>query len=138
LAPVFFHNRLDLTSNIIQLSNLFNIVIGVRILQVLFDGLFFLLPLLLCISCIRGYRSQYLLAILTAVFNLVYAVLLSSMSPLSIEGYVSWIMLPIIFAFKNDTSFYFALQSMRYFSCSFFSLQLFGRSGPAVFSTESR
>ena len=137
LAPVFFHNKLDITSNIIQLSDLFNIVIRTPWLQILFDALFLLLPLLLCVCCIAGYRMQYLLAILTAVFNLIYAVLLSSMSALSMEGFVSWMMLPIIFAFRNETSFYYTLQSMRYFFLLiFFSSAVWKIRTGAIFNTE--
>ena len=106
-------------------------------LQILFDGLFFLIPLLMFSCCIANYKLQYQLAVLTAVFNLIYAILLSSLSPLSIEGYVGWIMLPIVLAFRNETSFYYALQSMRYF----FLLIFFSSAGwkiraGGIFNTE--
>ncbi len=137
LGPVFFHNRLDLTANMIGLTNLPNVVIDHRSLQVLFDGLFFLLPLLLCVSCVKGYRWQYFLAIVTAVFNLVYAVLLSSMSPSSIEGFTGWIMLPIVLIFRKEESFYYALQSMRYFFLLiFFSSALWKIRAGGIFNTE--
>ena len=137
LAPVFFHNKLDITSNIIQLSDLFNIVIRTQWLQILFDTLFLLLPLLLCVCCVAGYRVQYLLAITAAIFNLVYAVLLSSMSALSMEGFVGWMMLPIVLAFRNEASFYYALQSMRYFFLLiFFSAAIWKIRTGAIFNTE--
>lgn len=112
---MFFHNKLDLTSNIIQLGNLFTIVISSYKLQILLDCLFFLLPALLCISTVAGYKVQNFLAILTAVFNLVYAVVISAMSPLSIEGYIGWMVLPLVLVSRNDTCFYYALQAIRYF-----------------------
>ena len=137
LAPVFFHNKLDLTSNVIQLTDLFNIVIRTRFLQVLFDALFLLLPMLMCIASARGHRSQPLLAILTAVFNLMYAVLLSAMSPLSIEGFVGWMVLPIVLAFRNDASFYYALQTMRYFFLLiFFSSAIWKIRAGGIFNGE--
>ena len=103
----------------------------------LFDVLFFLLPLLLCICVVAGYRLQYLLAILTAAFNLVYAVLLSAMSPLSIEGYSGWMMLPVVLAFKKDVSFYYALQTMRYFFLLiFFSSAIWKIRAGAIFNVE--
>ena len=108
-----------------------------RWLQVVLDTSFFLLPLLLCISCVAGYRAQYLLAIVTAIFNLIYAVLLSSMSPLSIEGYVGWMVLPIVLAFRNDVSFYYALQSIRYFFLLiFFSAALWKIRAGGIFNGE--
>ncbi len=115
LAPVFFYNRLDVTVNFIMLTNLHNTIIHSPVLQIIFDGLFILLPLLLCISCIKGYRLQYVLAIATAVFNLVYTFLITILSPLSIQGYSGWILIPLIFAFRKEASFYYSLQTIRYF-----------------------
>ena len=91
----------------------------------------------MCICSVAGYRAQYLLAIFTAFFNLVYAVLLSSMSPLSIEGYVGWMMLPIVLAFKKEASFYYALQSMRYFFLLiFFSAAIWKIRAAGIFNGE--
>lgn len=84
-----------------------------------------------------GNRLQPLLAILTAVFNLVYGILLTSTSPLSIEGYSGWMMLPIILAFRSDVSFYYALQTMRYFFLLiFFSAAIWKIRTGAIFNVE--
>jgi hypothetical protein len=137
LSPVFFHNKLDLTSNIIQLTDLFNVVIRRPWLQILLDWLFLLLPLLMCLCIVAGYRVQYWLAIITAVFNLIYAALLSAMSPLSIEGYVGWMVLPFVLAFRNDTSFYYALQTVRYFFLLiFFSAAIWKLRAGGIFNGE--
>ena len=121
LRPVFFHNRLDMTVNVLMLTNLHIAVINSPFLQMLFDSLYFLLPLLLCMAIFARHRLQYFLAILTAVFNLVYAVLISSTSPLSMEGFSGWIMLPLLFAFKSEQSFYYILHTLRYFFLLIFS-----------------
>lgn len=137
LSPVFFHNKLDLTSNIIQLTDLFNIVIRHPWLQIILDWLFLLFPLLMCLCVVAGYRLQYLLTKLTAVFNLVYAVLLSAMSPLSIEGYVGWMVLPPVLAFRNHISFYYALQTVRYFFLLiFFSSAIWKLRAGGIFNGE--
>ncbi len=137
LAPVFFHNRPDLTVNIIMLTDVQHAVMNSHPLQMLLDCSFILLPLSLCISCVAGYRVQYFLAVLTAVFNLLYAILLSLMSPLSIEGFTGWMLLPLIFTFKKEVSFYYALQTMRYFFLLiFFSAALWKIRAGGLFNTE--
>ena len=137
LKPVFFLNRLDLTLNIIFLTNLHHEVISHPWLQILLDALYLFLPLILCISCWRGYRVQYVLAIATAFFNLVYAVLLSSLSPLSTEGFTGWILLPLIFAFRSEASFYYILHSVRYFFLLiFFSAAVWKIRAGGLFNTE--
>ncbi len=137
LSPVFFLNKLDITVNLVLLTNLHTAVINNPVLQVVLDSLYFLLPLSLFISCLAGYKLQYILAIATSAFNLVYAILLSTMSPLSIEGFTGWIMLPLVFAFKNERSFYFILQTMRYFFLLiFFSAALWKIRAGGIFNTE--
>ena len=121
LKPVFFLNKPDLTVNILLLTNLHHAVIQERVLQVLLDSFYFLITLALTVSCVAGYRMQYGLAVLTAIFNLVYAILLSILSPLSIEGFTGWIFLPLLFVFRSETSFYYALHTMRYFFLLLFS-----------------
>ena len=137
LAPVFFLNKLDVTVNVVLLTNLHTAVMNSPVLQLTLDGLYFLLPVLLCICCIGGYRLQYILAIATAVFNLCYGILLSTMSPLSIEGFTGWIMLPLVFAFKKDGYFYYMLHTMRYFFLLIFaSAALWKIRAGGIFNTE--
>lgn len=137
LSPVFFLNKLDITVNLVLLTNLHNAVINSPVLQVVFDSLYILLPMSLFISCRAGYRVQYILAIATAVFNLIYAILLSVMSPLSIEGFAGWIMLPLVFAFKRESSFYYMLQTLRYFFLLIFSsAALWKIRAGGIFNTE--
>ena len=137
LKPVFFLNRLDLTANIVLLTNLHHAIIDQPWLQILFDALYFILPLALYISCIRDYRIQYFLAVATAVFNLVYAVMLSALSPLSIEGFTGWMLLPLLFAFKRGSSFYYMFHSLRYFFLLiFFSAALWKFRAGGIFNEE--
>jgi len=54
------------------------------------------------------------MAILHSLFSLVYALLLSSFTPLSVLGFAGWILLPLVFIFRYERGFYFSLNSMRY------------------------
>ncbi|HMD01181.1 MAG TPA: hypothetical protein VKH37_13555 [Ferruginibacter sp.] len=137
IEPVFYHNRLDLTTNIVMMSGLQSAIIRSPSLQLVLDGLFILLPLLMCAACVAGSRIQRPLAILTAIFNLVYAIMLSLMSPLSIEGFTGWMLLPLLFAFKKEASFYYILHCLRYlFILIFSSSALWKICTGAVFNTE--
>jgi hypothetical protein len=135
--PVFFHNKLDLTANIIWFTDLQHQILHSSSLRIVLDSLFLALPLSLCLAFYLNFRSQYWLSIITSVFNLLYAVLLSSVTPLSIEGFTGWILLPLMFAFKTDRSFYFAMHSMRYyFLLIFFSAGLWKLRAGGIFNTE--
>lgn len=137
LQPVFFHNHLDLTANIIWMTNLQNDVLHSCLLDQVLDGLFIALPVAMCLSVYLGFRIQNVLAMITALFNLVYAVLLSSVSVLSIEGFTGWMLLPMMFAFRGERSFYFALQCMRYFFIiMFFSAGLWKIRAGGIFNIE--
>lgn len=98
-----------------MISGLQQAVIDYPAVQILLDSLFLLLPIGLVLCCIANYRLQYYLAAATAVFNLIYAVLLAAVSPLSIEGFTAWMVLPLVLAFKKDATFYYLIQTMRYF-----------------------
>jgi len=137
LKPVFFTSRLDVSLNILALTGLQNAIIGNHFLQLLFDGIYFLIPLLLVFTCIINSRIQFFIALLNSLFNLAYALLLSSLSTLSIEGFVCWIILPLIFIFKKDRAFYFAVNCTRYiFLLIFFSSGLWKIRAGGLFNTE--
>jgi hypothetical protein len=106
-------------------------------LQVFFDVMYYLLPLLLVFSSSKKYKWQYLLAIITSLFNLVYALLLSSLSMLSVEGFTGWIIIPLIFALRSDKGFYYAMHCMRYvFLLIFFSAGLWKIRGGGLFNID--
>lgn len=82
-------------------------------------------------------KGQSYIAVLTGIFNFVYTLLLSSVTPLSISGFAGWILLPWIFVSRSDTGFYFSLNSIRYlFLLFFFSAGLWKIRTGAIFNTE--
>jgi hypothetical protein len=137
LKPVFFLNRLDLSLNLLFLTDIQHAVINSSSLRLFFDAGYYLLPLLLLIACIISNRLQYLLAAMIVVFNFIYALLLSSLSMLSIEGFVGWILVPLIFISRSGKGFYYSMHCIRYvFLLVFFSAGLWKIRGGAIFNIE--
>ena len=115
LKPVLFINHLDFSRNLLMLTDIQHAIIKYPALQLSFDLLYLLFPLALLVSHIKNSRTQYPLAVINAIFNFVYAMQITSMSTLSIEGYISWILIPLILAFRSNQAFYYLLHLMRYF-----------------------
>jgi hypothetical protein len=120
--PVFFINHLDFSLNLLYLSKLHLLLINSEKAKFLFDFLYILLPSVLVFLIVKNYKSQYIFAIATSVFNLIYALLISSVSSYSIEGFIGWMVLPLLFAPNSDKGFYYTLNTLRYiFLLLFFS-----------------
>lgn len=137
LQPVLFLNKLDITRNILMLTDLQHSIIADKSLQLIFDGIYIFLPLALLICCIKNYSIQYFLAVINCIFNFMYAMQITSMSTLSVEGYISWILFPLVFAFRSSEGFYYMIQSMRYFFLLIFvSAALWKIRGGGIFNVE--
>lgn len=121
IKPVFFLNKLDFSRNLLMLSDVQHAVLRSHLLQIIFDAVYILSPLALLISGLAQHPTQYAFAILNSFVNFIYAMMITSVSTLSIEGYVSWILLPLMFAFKPGVSFFYMLHTMRYFFLIIFS-----------------
>jgi hypothetical protein len=135
--PVFFTNRLDFSLNLLVLTDLPALVIRNSFVSFFLDTLYFLLPALLVLLCLINNKFQYFIALLNSIFNFIYALLISSLSAYSIEGFVGWILLPLIFTFKTDKGFYYALSSVRYvFLLIFFSAGVWKIRAGGIFNVE--
>jgi hypothetical protein len=137
LSPVFFINRLDFSLNLLFVTGIQNAVINNYWLQFLLDGIYLLATLLLVFTTLINSRFRYAAALFSLVVNFMYALLISSLTALSIEGFVCWILLPVIFIFKSETAFYYGLQAMRYiFLLIFFSAGLWKIRAGGIFNVE--
>jgi hypothetical protein len=121
IKPVFFLNKLDFSRNLLMLSDIQHAIIGSHLLQMILDAVYILSPLALLISGLAQHPAQFGIAVFNSLINFIYAMMITSVSTLSIEGYVSWILLPLMFAFKSEGSFFYMLQTMRYFFLIIFS-----------------
>ncbi|MBS1512655.1 MAG: hypothetical protein JST86_17555 [Bacteroidetes bacterium] len=106
-------------------------------LQWILDLVYYILPLLLWYMSYDNKRWHYYIAWAMVLFNWMYALLLSSLSMLSVEGFTGWIILPILFAFRTEKGFYYVLHCMRYvFLLLFFSTGVWKIRGGGLFNIE--
>ncbi|MGC4104200.1 hypothetical protein [Ferruginibacter sp.] len=125
IKPVFFLNKPDLTHNIFMFTNLQHLLLQNSWLQVVFDVLYLLFPFLLTWSCVRQKKIQPLLALITALFSILYNSFFSSISYVSIENFLAFMIVPLIFCGRTVKDFYYLLHIIRLvFILSFFSAAL--------------
>jgi hypothetical protein len=137
INPVFFLNRLDVTQNIMMLTNLQHFLIENKWLRIFFDLIYLVLPVLLVYTCIKNKKGQKILAIFTAFFNVFYCTYLSSMSFVSVEVFVAWMIVPLIFYHRTTKGFCYLLQCARlFFIIAFFSAAIWKIRAGGIFNTE--
>ncbi len=115
LAPVFFLNKLDLTRNFLMLTGMQQAIIVHNNFRIAADLVYILAPALLLFCCLKNCTVQSWMALFISLYNLAYAMIISSMSTLSIEGYIGWIMIPLLFVTRSPLSFQYLTEAMRYF-----------------------
>ncbi len=113
IKPVYFSNKLDFTRNILMLSNVQHWLIKDQWLRTIFDFIYYLLPVILTILFIKKSRLSRVVAYFTAGFTIVYGLFFSSFTYISIEGYIGWILFPIILSALTLTNFYYYLHAVR-------------------------
>ena len=135
--PVFFLNRLDFTWNTLMLTNLQHILMQHKWLFICFDIIYLTMPLLLVYTILREKRGRQVIAFCTSVFSLVYNVYFSSMSVISMEVFVPWILVPLIFCNTTTKGFYYNMHSLRIiFIIIFVSSALWKLVGGGIFNEE--
>ena len=96
-----------------MLSNIQHWLLKEQWLRLCFDLLYLVLPVLLTILFIKKSRGSRLVAYFTCVFVIIYAVFFSSFTYISIEGYISWILFPVILSCITIQGFYYNLHAVR-------------------------
>jgi hypothetical protein len=135
--PVFFYNRLDITHNMMMLTGLQQQLLQSQGLRISLDIIYLLLPVLLLYTCIKKKSLVSFFAIATAVFNVVYLSFFSTMSFVSIENFIAWMFLPLIFYARTPTGFYYLLHLCRsLFILFIFSSALWKIRAGGVFNAE--
>ncbi len=137
INPVFFLNRLDVTHNIIMLTNFQNFLIQSRLVRIIFDLLYLLLPVLLVYTVVKNKKGIGIIAAATCIFSIVYASLFCSMSFVSVEVFVAAMLVPIIFCTVSVKGFYYRMHCIRIiFILMFFSSALWKIRAGGIFNTE--
>jgi hypothetical protein len=137
VKPVFFLNKLDVTHNIFMLTNLQHFLLQNSWLRIFFDTCYLLLPVLLTYACIKNKNWRRGIAAITGLFAIVYSSFLSTMSFVSVENYLAWMLVPFVFYTRSEKGFYFAMHMVRLlFAIFFFSAALWKIRTAAVFNME--
>jgi hypothetical protein len=80
----------------------------------IFDIIYAVLPLLLTIAVYKDLPGKVSIAIVTAIFTLVYGTFLSAVSYTSPEMFIGFILIPLLFTATSAKGFYYLLHCMRY------------------------
>ena len=137
IEPIYFINKLDFTRNILMLSNVQHYLINGRWLRITFDLLYYLLPILLTIVFIKKIRGRSIVAYITCTFTIIYSLFFSSFTYISMEGYLGWILFPLIFSALTVISFYYYMHAIRIiFILIFVSAAILKIKSGAVFNIE--
>jgi hypothetical protein len=137
VQPVFFLNKLDITGNVFMLSNLQHLLIKSKIIRILFDSAYLLFPLLLTFCFYKKSRLTPFLAIATAVFSMIYAYFYSLMIFVSVEVFICWMFIPLIFLSPQLKGFYYRMRVLRIiFITIFFSGAIWKIRAGGIFNIE--
>ena len=120
LKTPFFVNRLDLTRNLFIAAGFTKVQGSLKTLVIL-DVVYLVLPFIYFIAWKNKSRLTILAAISLVVFNFYYYFLLTSLSIISIEDLLGWVMIPILFLSRKDNGYYFTFNFLRYYFLFFVS-----------------
>ncbi len=118
--PVYFLNKLDLSLNLILNTGLQHAIIHHKWVCILLDITYFFLPVILVFAYVNNKQIHKSFALFTAFFNVVYCLLFSTLSVISVEVYIAWMLVPLIFYSNTLKGFYFSIQSIRILFVIFF------------------
>lgn len=137
IAPVFFSARPDISGHLLFATGLQHAIVQHPWLQVVLDAVFVILNPIMAFVFIRGYRMSALLACCTVAFNIVYAYFFSSISFVSKEPFIAWMLMPVLFTATGSRSFYFKFHVLRILFILFFATAgLWKLRGGGAFNTE--
>lgn len=134
IQPIIFTNRLDATLHIILVTPLLSLLMSSETTRIIFDTLAFLLPVLLCLCYLKYKKFTGVVAGITALYCLVYYLLLSAVSYYSAEAFICWTLLPLVLLTIKPEGFYYRVQVVRLiFSLLFLSSAFWKLSSGAIF-----
>lgn len=112
--PFFFVNQLDLSLNFLFLINLPHFLISNLPLQAAMDSAWIALNSILVLAVIKKSPSTRLLAFTCCIYNAVYGMMVCLFTTLSIHGFASWVIVPLIFAGLNKEDDYYFINLVRF------------------------
>lgn len=120
-----------------MLSDVQHLLLTSNLLRWVFDVVYLSFPILLVLFTVKGYKGKTLLAISAFSISIIYGIFFSGVSYISPEGYMGWILIPLIFMGSSIQRFYYNLHSVRLiFILMFFSAALWKIRAGGIFNME--
>jgi len=121
IKPFLFKPGYDLLTWLIMKTGLHQVFINNQTACVLFDVIFYSLPAILYFILQKSVKASSFVAALMLVTNFVYALCFTLFPTHGFEGYIAWLLFPVLFMAINLKSFYYLLNGLRYFSLFYFA-----------------
>ncbi|MEO7310451.1 MAG: hypothetical protein ABIX01_08645 [Chitinophagaceae bacterium] len=121
MQPHFFNTRFDGTTWLFMQTGIHQWLLDNKAGWVLFDVLFYSMPLLYLLAYKRNIKWIPWVAFVMLVVNWAYAQCYTLYPTNSIEGHVGWLLYPFVLMAVRLKSFYFLMNAMRYFFLFFFA-----------------
>jgi hypothetical protein len=135
--PVFFSNNLDFATNFLLLTNIQNLILSSNVFRIILDVFFFLLPLFLLYVHYFKIQLRLIFAICNSLFNIFYCTLIPIFTCSSIQQFIPWMIIPLVFVYKNEEKFTTIFYSLRWiFLAIFLSAGLWKITTGSIFHAE--
>lgn len=115
IEPSFFYTRKDLVTWLFMQTGLHQWLLNNRSGWVLFDLLFYSMPLLYLLSYKFSKKFSTVVAVVMLLINWCYVQCYTLYPSISIEGDIAWLLFPVAFIPLNKKSFLLLFEGLRYF-----------------------
>lgn len=112
--PSFFYTRKDATTWLLMHTGMHEWLLNNYTGCVLFDIVFYMMPLLYLCVCSLSKRFSSATAIIMFMVNFIYLQCYTLYPGSSIEAYIGWMLFPIAFVPNNEKTFGYLFQGLRY------------------------
>ena len=120
LQPFFFYTTLDFTTWLVMLTNLHKWLLQDSWRLFLADAIFYMLPLMYYLVCIKKLRLTFVTAFIMLVVNYCYVTIYCSYPSNSLHGHIAWLFFPLLFMCQSLKTFWFIFNGLRYYFLYFF------------------
>lgn len=114
LKPFIFNTRFDLFTWFFMQTNFPYFLINNSYAWIIFDSMFYAMPLILWFTYRRILQLYKWTALLMLFVNWIYLQSYTLFPSTSIEGHIGWLLFPIVFMVVDLKSYYYAFHGLRY------------------------
>lgn len=121
MQPSFFYAREDIFTWMLMTTGIHKWLLNNESGWILFDGFFYMAPLLFYFVYDKINHLTKPAAILLLLINWLYVQCYTLYPTNSIEAHIAWLLFPIVFIPKNEKTFALLFDGLRYFLLFFFA-----------------